>query len=541
MSNAITDRPEDRPQPGLVPELGPSAVQQDEPTIARVVGSIGAALVIFSGMALLMAVIGRGSWLGPEWALLILMTGMSGLLYHSVFDRDMQFRRMYGLFSAVLLLLGLYFCMAPRSFTGPDDKPVLRWGAWLAWGVPSLLLGLLFQFSFQRNEDDRRLLNLGQFSLGGAGALLGVFGMALALFAGERLLDMLGLGAKAGLAPGTPQLYFLTYVSTLAICGLVLLLSFVAVRGVEEDLAYYTALGTGGVGLLVLLIALGRTLFATGGAMYFVNFGLVLMAISFAYAVTGATLALDWPFFVLFRRDLAAFFVSPLSYVALFAFGIFAWFSYVSFLGYVLAGSQREPVVMLYIFAILPVFVLQFLAPAITMRLLSEEARTGTLEVMFTSPVDEVSVVMAKFCAGMVTFLAAWAPFGLILLAIPLAGAKDFFDYRPLVSFAIVLVVTGAAFISVGLMFSSFSSDQIVSLLLSLGGMLAFTFVFFARMVIPGKYVAVREVLQHMSYLHVWQEALLGKIILRHLVFFLSITVLSLFISVKVLESRKWR
>jgi ABC-2 type transport system permease protein len=243
---------------------------------------------------------------------------------------------------------------------------------------------------------------------------------------------------------------------------------------------------------------------------------------------------------VLFRRELSSFFVSPLSYVALFAFGLFAWYSYIQFLGKVLKRSVPEPAFAWYIFDFLPIFMLQPLAPAITMRLLSEEARTGTLEVMFTSPVDEVSVVLAKFCAGLITFLTAWLPFGLILLAIPLAGG-NFFDYRPMVSFLIVLTVTGGAFVGVGLMFSAFSSDQIVSLLLSLGAMLAFTLIFFVMRAIPPSYEAVHAVLRHMSYMHVWQEALTGKIVLRHLFFFLSITVLSLFISVKVLESRKWR
>jgi ABC-2 type transport system permease protein len=309
---------------------------------------------------------------------------------------------------------------------------------------------------------------------------------------------------------------------------------------VEEDVAYYTALGTGALGLLVFLIALGRSTFTPGGPAYFVNFGVLVMAISFAYAAAGVSLASDLPFFVLLRRDLAAFFVSPLSYVVLFAFGLFAFAGYAYFISVVLSNTQREPVAARYIFSILPVIVMLILPPAITMRLFAEESRTGTLEVMFTSPVDEVSVVLAKFCAGLITFLAAWSPAGLLLIAIPLAGG-NFFDYRPLISFSIVLAVTGAAFISVGLMFSSATSDQIVSLLLALGAMLAFTFAYFAAFLLPASYSALREVLRHVSYLHLWEEALQGKIILRHLVFFLSAAVLSLFITVKVLESRKWR
>lgn len=527
MSNAITDKPEERPKTGPLREPGPSDLHQDEPTVARVVGSIGAALVIFGGMALMFSVAGYTTRVGPGLALFLLCLGMGGLLYHSVFDQDIQFRRMYGLFSAALLLVGLYFCLAPGHVPAEEGQSAKYvWGALMRWGVPALLLGMLFQFSFQRNEEDRFYLEIGQYALGGAGAVLAVVGLISGLLAAELASKQLS--------------FFLPTGAALCVCGLVLLVSFVAVRGVSDDIAYYTALGFGAAGLLVVLIVLGRGLFTETGPRYVVNFGMVLVFISVAYAVAGASLALDVPFFTLFRRELAAFFVSPLSYVALFAFGIFAWFSYVQFLGDALTRSLPEPVVGRYILTFLPVFVLQFIPPAITMRLFSEESRAGTLEVLFTTPVEEASVVMAKFCAGLVTFLAAWAPFGLVLLAIPLSDGK-FFDYRPMVSFAIVLVLTGAAFISVGLFFSSLTSDQVVSVLLSFGAMLGFTLAYFARLIIPPSYEAVRAVLRHMSYVDLWAEALQGKIILRHLVFFLSVTVLALFATVKVLESRKWR
>src|SRR5262249_34904036 len=153
------------------------------------------------------------------------------------------------------------------------------------------------------------------------------------------------------------------------------------------------------------------------------------------------SLAFDLPFFVLFRRELASFFVSPLTYVVLFAFGLFAWGTYMVFLGRLIGGPVREPVFALFVLQFLPLLVYQSIPPIITMGLLSEESRTGTLEVMLTAPVDEVSIVLAKFAAAMVTYFVALAPFALVLLAIPLSGG-NVFDYRPMLSFFLGLAVT---------------------------------------------------------------------------------------------------
>src|SRR4051795_10070205 len=104
MSNAITEKPEERRLPGPPGGPGPSALREDEPHAARTVGMFGAALVIFGGMALGFHLYGQSVRVGPGWAVLVLALGMAGLLFHAAFDRDVQFRRMYGLFSAACLV-----------------------------------------------------------------------------------------------------------------------------------------------------------------------------------------------------------------------------------------------------------------------------------------------------------------------------------------------------------------------------------------------------------------------------------------------------
>src|SRR5260370_40137114 len=97
-----------------------------------------------------------------------------------------------------------------------------------------------------------------------------------------------------------------------------------------------------------------------------------------------------------------------------------------------------EPIVQHYVFGFIPVVLLIFMVPILTMRLLSEEKRTGTLEVLLTVPVNETTVVMSKFLAALIFFLLAWLPWGLFLIALRIQDGKPF-DFLPLLSFLLAL------------------------------------------------------------------------------------------------------
>jgi ABC-2 type transport system permease protein len=176
------------------------------------------------------------------------------------------------------------------------------------------------------------------------------------------------------------------------------------------------------------------------------------------------------------------------------------------------------------------------------MRLLSEENRTGTLEVLLTAPVTETTVVLGKFLAALVMYLLVWVPFGLFLVALYL-GTRTAFDYRPLLAFLLTLVVTGAGFVAMGLFFSSVTRNQIASGVMTFVVMFGLLFAYIAKsQFFRGEPNSLWvPVLTHISYLDAWSAALEGKIQPNLLLFYLSLAVLGLFATVKVLESRKWR
>src|SRR5262249_53320611 len=143
-------------------------------------------------------------------------------------------------------------------------------------------------------------------------------------------------------------------------------------------------------------------------------------------------------------------------------------------------GSVEEPIVQYYFFALIPVLAVILQVPAITMRLLSEERRTGALEVLLTAPVSEAPVVVGKFLATWIFFMVCWVPAGLFLIALRIETGQEF-DYRPLLSFYAALAACGAAFVAIGLFFSALSSNQIVAAVLTFAVMLGLMMCFFIK------------------------------------------------------------
>jgi ABC-type transport system involved in multi-copper enzyme maturation permease subunit len=532
-TKAITDKQaHDRPLTDSLqgPESAPSVLREDEPTVARALGTFGAALTIFGGVALVLNVYrNQPVRVGPGWASMALALGIMGLLFHAAFDRDIQFRRIYGAFGAILFVFGVFLCLLPYPQKMGDQFKL---------GLPLIGLALLFLTIFLRHETDLFLRQLGQLGIGGAGMVMAILGLAGSSLRTEFLLP---------------------YGLLLAITGLVYLGAFIVIRTTSDDLGYRIGLGTGAVGLLVFLLALGRSFLPplfyawkwtnTPPAGYAVPAGLLLMVFGLAYFAVAVLLTSESRLVVLTRRELAAFFYSPIAYIILLAFTLATWGAFATFVDALM--DKRfvviEPIVRSLVWQIVPIIIIICGIPALTMRLLSEEKRSGTLEVLLTAPVEETTVVLSKFLAAFVMYLIIWLPFGLFLIALRLGSGQPF-DYRPLFSFAVALLVTGANFMGMGLFFSSLTRNQIASFVLTFAGMLILTAVALIRwQVYEGALSETAEnsetwnvILNHLSFLDVWRNTLDGKLVLKHLLFPFTMTFLWLFMSVKVLEARKW-
>jgi len=176
-----------------------------------------------------------------------------------------------------------------------------------------------------------------------------------------------------------------------------------------------------------------------------------------------------------------------------------------------------------------------FLAPLITMRLLAEEQKLGTLELLLTSPVHEWQVVIGKYLSSLFILLAIQAVTLYYVLIIYIFGNPDM---GPVLSGYIGLILHGATALSVGLLGSSLSSNQIVAAVLGTAVLLFFAFIDRVSVLSEGP---VAEFLNGLSMTLRLSDFTRGIIDTSHLVYFLSLIAIFLFLTIRSLETRRWK
>jgi len=490
-----------------VPERAPSETVAEQPTMARIIGFFALLLATIGSMALLAPVINWRYLINPSWGVFFLSLGTAGLLYHAFRDADEQFRRLYALFAIVLLGAGVLMRVIPiKEEVGALFLPV---------GLPCLGAALLFLLAVLRNETETSWRTPLLALLGGAGVLACVACFVIGNISQDFLL-------REGVLFG--------------VLGLLYLGGCIGTLGSNSDAGYRIALALGILGGIAFFVALGRSIF--GGPTYLVPGGLALMTLGLLYAAVSVLICSDSVFIVLVRRELLAFFYSPIAYLVIIGLVIIAGFQFSWFLALVVqrGGAIEEPIVSGFRYMNFLAFVsINFMVPAITMRLLSEERRTGTLEVLLTAPLNEATIVLSKFVATWIFFMIAVSPWWLNLVAMRVMGGSPF-DYRPILSFMIALAVTGAGFTSMGLFFSSVTKNQIIAAVLTFAGMLGLTSIYLGQLAGP----PWREILAYASFIHLWESSLEGIFAPRLLLFHVSMAVFFLFLTTKVLEARKW-
>jgi ABC-2 type transport system permease protein len=180
--------------------------------------------------------------------------------------------------------------------------------------------------------------------------------------------------------------------------------------------------------------------------------------------------------------------------------------------------------------------VLLFVAPVLTMRLISEERRSGTIEVLMTAPVSEAQVVIGKYLAALLFYVFLWLP----TLAYPAVLAYySEVDWGPVLAGYLGVLGIGALFLAIGLLASSLTRSQLVAAILTFAMLIPlFTFGLLENL------FRDETLKQAFSYLNLWQhmeEFGKGIVDTRRLVYYLTTTVLFLFLSARTLEAKKWR
>jgi ABC-2 type transport system permease protein len=238
------------------------------------------------------------------------------------------------------------------------------------------------------------------------------------------------------------------------------------------------------------------------------------------------------------RRELVAYFSSPLAYVVLTAFLFFNGYVFWLITAYLNDPRTQAmaPLKLMFGGTIFFWLFLLFIVPVITMRLLAEERRTGTLEVLLTSPVSEGQVVTGKFVAAVVFYLFLWFP---TLTYVAILASYSKIDPGPVAAGYVGILMIGLLFAAVGLLTSALARNQIVAAIFAF----AVLVVLFSLGLVE-QLVTAPALKSALTYMNLWEhmdDFSRGLVDTRHLVYMASLAGLFLFLATKALEARKWR
>jgi len=178
--------------------------------------------------------------------------------------------------------------------------------------------------------------------------------------------------------------------------------------------------------------------------------------------------------------------------------------------------------------------ILVFALPALTMGLLAEEKRTGTIELLITMPVTEAQVILGKFLG----VLGLYAVLLVLTLAYPISvSTLGHLDWGPVWSGYLGLFLQGSAVLAIGLMASSWTDNQLIALFVALTLSVFFWILDKFLALLPTN---AASALEWLSFDYHFQSMARGVIDLRDVVFFFSVTAFALALAFRALESRRW-
>jgi ABC-2 type transport system permease protein len=244
------------------------------------------------------------------------------------------------------------------------------------------------------------------------------------------------------------------------------------------------------------------------------------------------------------HKELRSYFSSPIAYIIIgfFAlpFGVFFYLYLGAFVRQSLQMAQYggsmniNQQVIRYVLQNASVIIL-FVMPMITMRTYAEEKRSGTIELLLTSPVTDLQIIIGKFLGALGLYVA------MLLVTVLYVGILFVYgnpEWRPLIAAYLGLLLMGGAFLSLGLLISSTTNNQIVAGIVS--------FVVFLLLWIIGWFAesagpTVGNITRYLSITEHFDDFSKGIIDTKHVIYYLSLITFGLFLTSKSVDSERWR
>jgi ABC-2 type transport system permease protein len=247
------------------------------------------------------------------------------------------------------------------------------------------------------------------------------------------------------------------------------------------------------------------------------------------------------------KKEIKSYFTSPIAYVAITVFLVLVGFFFYSLIWWFNSQSMqlaRNPAYFQQLninqMVYSPLFhnisiILLLMLPLLTMRLFSEEKKIGTDELLFTSPISVNQIILGKYFASLIVLAFMLLLTGILSVFTFAFGNPEL---APLLSGYLGLFLMGAAFIAVGIFFSSLTENQIVSAILTFGALLLFWILNWASYSAGGMW---KDVLNYLSFFQHFDDLTRGILDTTDIVYYLSFAFFGLFLTHSVIQSRRWR
>ncbi len=246
------------------------------------------------------------------------------------------------------------------------------------------------------------------------------------------------------------------------------------------------------------------------------------------------------------EKELRSYFASPIAYVIIGLFALLFGYFYYAYLYIFIrssaemmqAGGGRAPNINQQMIAAVlqnSAVIILFVMPMITMRTYSEEKRSGTIELLLTSPVTDVQIILGKFFGAMGLYVAMLAVTILYIAILFWFGNPE---WRPIVAGYLGLLLMGGCFIAVGLLISSLTKNQIVAGTLTFA---TFLMLWIINWIGESSGPTTREVLNYLSITEHFNDFARGVIDTKHVIYYLSFITFGLFLTAKSVDSERWR
>ncbi|MGC8988945.1 MAG: ABC transporter permease [Verrucomicrobiia bacterium] len=247
-------------------------------------------------------------------------------------------------------------------------------------------------------------------------------------------------------------------------------------------------------------------------------------------------------YLILLRRELGCYFLSLTGYVIIAGALILLGLGFAVMLLAYNGDTIDMPLTELFYGTMFFWLIVLVATPVITMRLFAMERATGTFETLMTAPVGDGQVVLAKFTAAFLFYLVMWLPLASCLRLVhhyTAAGLE--FDWWPVISTYIGILLIGSLYIAIGCLASALTRSQIIAAMTSFAMGVSLFLLSFLRFSVGQRSGFAAQVATYTSMFDHMEDFVRGVVDTRHIVFYLTLTGICLFLTLKVVEGRRWR